>query len=126
MLGPLELRVMEVLWERGDSTVRDVMPHMEARAYTTVMTTVERLYRKGLLERPLKRRRGFVYRPKVTKEMWEQTAMGAYLASCHPRSLGVLASSLVDAMGEGHESLLDELERKIRAKREELQAGRPD
>ena len=52
-LGKLEQLLMEVLWETGDGTVREVMSHrvVAGRAYTTIMTTLSRLHRKGLLER---------------------------------------------------------------------------
>ena len=47
-LGPLELDVMEVMWNFGASNSRDVMERMERKlAYTTVMTTLDRLYKKG-------------------------------------------------------------------------------
>jgi predicted transcriptional regulator len=55
-LGPLEAEVMEVLWRGDEATVRTVVEALNAaaakpRAYTTVMTTLHRLYRKGLLSR---------------------------------------------------------------------------
>ena len=54
VLGPLETEVMEAVWDRGDTTVRDVHAALERRrdiAYTTVMTTMGRLASKGLLAR---------------------------------------------------------------------------
>jgi len=54
VLGPLESEVMEVVWARGDATVRDVHETLAVRrdiAYTTVMTTMGRLATKGLLIR---------------------------------------------------------------------------
>lgn len=54
VLGPLETEVMEAVWDRGDSTVRDVHAALARRrniAYTTVMTTMGRLAGKGLLTR---------------------------------------------------------------------------
>ena len=54
VLGPLESEVMEIIWDRGEVTVRDVYEELtEARsiAYTTVMTTMGRLTDKGLLQR---------------------------------------------------------------------------
>ena len=54
VLGPLEAEIMEVVWDTGEVTVRDV--HKELRtsrplAYTTVMTTLGRLADKGLVKR---------------------------------------------------------------------------
>ena len=54
VLGPLETEIMEVVWELGEVTVRDVHTKLEAKreiAYTTVMTTLGRLTDKGLLRR---------------------------------------------------------------------------
>jgi len=55
-LHELETEVMEVVWERGESSVRDVMEALNAgapkeRAYTTYMTIMARLDAKGMLER---------------------------------------------------------------------------
>lgn len=54
VLGPLEGEVMEIIWSRGEVTVRDVLEDLSNRrpiAYTTVMTTMGRLTEKGLLRR---------------------------------------------------------------------------
>src|SRR5687768_12766030 len=54
VLGPLETEIMEVVWELGEVTVRDVHRRLLSRrdiAYTTVMTTLGRLSDKGLLRR---------------------------------------------------------------------------
>jgi hypothetical protein len=51
-LGHLEVTVMEILWRRGQSNVHDVVAELgRPLAYTTVMTTLDRLYKKGLLDR---------------------------------------------------------------------------
>jgi predicted transcriptional regulator len=126
-LGRLEFAVMEILWAAGESSVRDVSERVERPlAYTTVMTTLDRLYKKGLLERR-KSDRAFLYSPKFTRREWEQKRAGDLVAGVlsDPRhSSDVLICCLVDAVGEQDEALLDELERKIRAKRRELGKGR--
>jgi predicted transcriptional regulator len=53
LLGPLEGRIMRLVWQRhsvGSFTVRDVHVALGNLAYTTVMTTMVRLAAKGLLE----------------------------------------------------------------------------
>jgi predicted transcriptional regulator len=64
LLGDLERAVMEVVWYRGVASVHDVQDALAERepAYTTVMTVMNRLTAKGVLERE-KRGRAFVYRP---------------------------------------------------------------
>lgn len=54
LLGPLESEVMDIVWDKGDVSVRDVHEALQAEhpiAYTTVMTTLGRLADKGLLRR---------------------------------------------------------------------------
>jgi len=74
-LGSLEAQVMRVLWERPDLSVREVLqllPRGRSRAYTTVMTVMNRLAEKGLLERR-PTGRAFIYRPGLSeREFVEQ------------------------------------------------------
>jgi predicted transcriptional regulator len=122
-LGPLEVAVMEILWSRGECVVRDVVDRIgRPLAYTTVMTTLDRLYKKGLLERR-KCERAFLYRPRLTREEWDHKRTGDFVAgflnSTKP-GRDLLISCLVEAVGQHDERLLDELERKIQARRQEL------
>ena len=114
---------MEILWERGASNVRDVCQRVSRPlAYTTVMTTLDRLYKKGLLSRG-KQERAFVYTPLYTRDEWEQKRAANFLAgflSGPQLSRDLLVSCLVDAAGEQDAALLDELEKEIRRKRREL------
>lgn len=117
-LGPLEVAVMNIVWERGESTVRDVVDRLlRPLAYTTVMTTLDRLYKKGLLTRR-KSERAFLYTPRLSREAWEQERAGEFVAGLLSARES-LVSCLVDAVGHD-ERLLDELERKIRERRREL------
>ncbi len=126
-LGHLETQVMEILWSSGESNVREVGRQLDRPlAYTTVMTTLDRLYKKGLLARR-KSERAFIYSVQVTRREWEQKRAGDFMASflAGPQAAGkTLISCLVDAVGTQDEALLDELERKIRIKRQELR-GKP-
>ena len=126
MLGKLEITVMEILWAAGDGTVHDVVRQLgRPLAYTTVMTTLDRLYKKGLLDR-CKTDRAFLYAPKLTRAEWERKRAGDWLSEffAGPAPSGdLLISCLVDAVSERDLSLLDELERKISLKRKQLGAG---
>jgi predicted transcriptional regulator len=125
-LGPLEIEVMDVLWARGRSNVHDVVEALRRPlAYTTVMTTLDRLYKKGLLDRQ-KSDRAFIYFAGFSREEWEQRRAGQWVSGflAGPTSSGeLLISCLVDAVGKHDEALLDELERQIALKRRELQSG---
>jgi len=122
-LGRLELELMQILWTRGESNVRDVVQHLERPlAYTTVMTTLDRLYKKGLLERRMPDR-AFIYSARFSRAEWERRRAGnivaGFLGGPHP-SRELLLSSFLEAVGEHDAGLLDELEKKIRSKRKEL------
>lgn len=129
VLGRLEVRVMAILWLRGESSVRDVIQELaRPLAYTTVMTTLDRLYKKHLLRRR-KSERAFLYSPRLSREEWERKRAGdlvaGFLAGPQP-SRDLLISCLVEAVGQHDKALLDELEQKIRRKRRELsRRGQP-
>lgn len=127
MMGHLEATVMEILWARGESSVHDVVQSLaRPLAYTTVMTTLDRLYKKGLLDRR-KSDRAFFYVPRLSRAEWERKRAGDFLAAflSGPAPSGdLLISCLVDAVGQQDAALLDELERRIRLKRKELDRRR--
>ncbi len=126
LLGHLELTVMQILWDSGESNVRDVAGRLDRPlAYTTVMTTLDRLFKKGLLARR-KEDRAFIYSPKYSRGEWDQKRTGELIAGllAPDRSSELLISCLVDAVGRHDATLLDELERKIRLKRRELERRR--
>jgi predicted transcriptional regulator len=122
-LGHLETTVMEILWARGESSVRDVIEKLgRPLAYTTVMTTLDRLFKKRLLDRR-KSERAFLYSPRLSRSQWDHKRAGEFVAGflAGPRPSGeLLISCLVEAVGRQDEALLDELERKIRLRRREL------
>jgi predicted transcriptional regulator len=119
VFGRLELRVLEALWRRGEATVRDLCEDFPAAAYTTLMTTMERLHKKGALLRH-KSGRAFIYRPASTRSEMESgfvtTAIQPLLSGDSARPV---LSSFVDEISRHDERLLDELERLVREKRRE-------
>ncbi|HXY16362.1 MAG TPA: BlaI/MecI/CopY family transcriptional regulator [Terriglobales bacterium] len=69
-LTEAELRLMDVLWEKGPSTVQQVLealPKKPALAYNSVLTTIRILEKKGYLKH-IKDGRAHVYRPVVERE----------------------------------------------------------
>ncbi len=125
-LGALEREVMSVAWSRDEFSVRDACADLEsAVAYTTVMTTMDRLYKKGLLARR-KEGRAFMYRATASKHELEGAVATELVQSLIQRDgsepLPVL-SSLVDAVSDRDRALLDELERLIREKRRAIRSA---
>ena len=123
--GPLEIRVLESLWSRSTpSCVRDIQPDFPGVAYTTLMTTLDRLYRKGTLQRS-KLGRAFYYKPKSSQQGLISELAGSTFANLLPvdsASLRPIMSLFVDTVGERDQHLLDELEDLVKARRQELKA----
>src|SRR5437764_9060663 len=80
-LHELEAEVMEQLWKSGESSVRDVMQALNARArkeraYTTYMTIMARLHKKGLLVRRREGKTDF-YAPAYERDEYMRLRAGA-------------------------------------------------
>jgi predicted transcriptional regulator len=123
VLGPLEWRVLESLWGRpGPASVRDLTPEFREIAYTTLMTTLDRLHRKGVLIR-MKQGRAFYYQPRLTRPEFESARAGAAFRVALNGSgaaLAPLLSTLVDAVGSRDRAMLDELAALVNSRLAEL------
>jgi|HubBroStandDraft_6_1064221.scaffolds.fasta_scaffold418194_2 predicted transcriptional regulator len=120
-LGPLEQQLLEELWKCESATVRELLDRSDLRlAYTTVMTTLDRLYKKQLLNR-VAEGRAFRYSPRHTQEELKKAAaeetIRQLLSSSPVASLPL--SYLVEAVGEHDAALLDELQQLLDQKRRE-------
>ena len=122
--GPLESRVLDALWSRpAAACVRDLQPAFPGVAYTTLMTTLDRLFRKGVLSRD-KSGRAFFYRPRVSRDELRSQQAGSAFAAMLPgdaSAMRPILSQFVDAVGDRDRALLDELEEMVRARREQLE-----
>jgi len=122
-LGDLERRVMIEVRRLGESNVARVNTALgDHYAYTTVMTTLDRLYKKDLLIRR-KEGRAFLYQVRFSPEEMERTIATDIIERLFDTSTGsvepVLAC-IVDSVSERDRELLDDLERLVRAKKAEL------
>lgn len=119
--------MLEAVWAHGaPATVRALHTSFPDLAYTTLMTTLDRLHRKGVLERT-KVGRAFAYRPRVARHEMElrlaaQSIEGIF-GGRERSALTPLLSCFVDVVGERDRRLLDDLEALLRAKRERLAKG---
>ncbi len=122
-LGKLEREVLEQLWGSGETSVRQVCAAFDERiAYTTVMTTLDRLYKKQLLSRR-KDGRAFVYTALVTREELEQGIREDVidgLLGLGNQSVEPVLACIVDAVSERDRESLDDLDRLIKKKLQEL------
>ena len=116
---------METLWldpERNRGfTVREMLAQFDGQpAYTTLMTTLDRLFKKGLLARCL-RGRAFVYSTKVTKDNFlREMARDMVTRFVGTQTDEALLSSFVDVVSQRDHDLLNELEHLVKTKRRQL------
>ncbi len=126
-LGNLEREVMDVVWKTGETTVKEVQSALPRPvAYTTVMTTLDRLFKKGFVART-RCGRAFVYQALRTREQTEAAVAGGMMSGLFtgPSAVPIL-SNLVDAVGnqDGGADLLDALEAMVREKRRRIAQDR--
>lgn len=106
-LTPLELEIMQVLWQHGASTVSEVQPHLRAElAYTTVQTMLNVLWRKKKVKR-VQQGRAFRYEPVVSR----QRATGSALRDLVGRMFGGSSEALLMAMIDARQISPEDLAR---------------
>jgi predicted transcriptional regulator len=95
-----ELRLMEVIWQKGSATVAEVadgLPKSLGLAYNTVLTTLRILERKGYLRHTTaKDSRAFIYTPLVSREQASRTAVGLLLGRFFSGSAKALVLNLIE------------------------------
>ena len=105
---PAELAVLQVIWDQGPCTVREVMNVLNKqrpRAYTSVMSLMETMARKGLLnQKP--RGRAFVYSSKISRKK----ALSGMVKDLLNRAFDGSASALVAHLLEQGKSSGEELD----------------
>src|ERR1700744_1079712 len=106
-LTPLELEIMQVLWDVGPCTVAEVQPKLKADlAYTTVQTMLNVLLRKHKVKR-VQEGRAYRYRPAVSRER----ASGSALSDLVKRMFGGSSEALLMAMVDTRQISAEELAR---------------
>jgi BlaI family transcriptional regulator, penicillinase repressor len=115
-----ELEVLKVLWDRGPSTVRDVMDVLNEsrpRAYTSVMSLLNVMTDKGLLIRE-PQGRAFVYRPRTERGKTLKRMVGDLLGRAFEGQASQLVAHLLDQSKPTSEEL-NEIRRAIEAYQKE-------
>ena len=105
---PLELECLKALWNLGEGTVRDVRQVLIGNrdlAYTTVMTVLDRLEKRGGVSRR-KQGRSFMYVPKVSREAMRKYALRELVATFFDGSEESLRRYL-EAQARSSEKALD-------------------
>lgn len=108
---------MELLWRSGALAVRDVVKQLGATlAYTTIMTTLDRLYKKGLLARE-KDGNAYLYRASLTRDDFHRRVAEQTVASLLAKSHDPVLAGFVDAAVTSDARNLARLERLIAERR---------
>ena len=119
-LGDLELQVMEILWKDGGMTVRELWSKeaFGERAYTTMMTTMDRLYRKGLLCRKSEKK-AYLYWPSQKREEYWRTVSQEIMQNLMRLGGASTLTAFVDAATVDDEENLELLEALIQKRKRE-------
>ncbi len=121
-LGELESKVMECLWGAPGSSVKGIWERLSSErserplAYTTIMTTMDRLYQKGLLRR-VKVGKAFLYEPRFSREEFEEIVTEEVLRGLASSANEFLMSAFLDLLSRRDPDSLSRLEEMIQQKR---------
>ncbi len=120
-LGALEIEIMKVLWKRGEATGKEVWEEVSttwSAALTTVLTVMERLSKKGLIEKT-KDKGPFIYSPLLTAEDFTKEAAKNMLKDYMTVSSTSLINSFVDIITEMEPDRIEHLSNIIEKKKRE-------
>lgn len=123
-LAPLELDCMNMLWPAGEATVRDIrdaLAPIRPRAYTTIMTIMDRLAHKGVVERR-KVGKAYVYRANLTEEQARARAVEQVVENYFAGSAAALGKYLEGERPPGGGLRAQDSELRM----QEQEAGKPN
>ncbi|OMF21470.1 transcriptional regulator [Paenibacillus sp. FSL H8-0548] len=113
--GSLEAKIMDILWDAEELSIKDVQARLEkdkAVNFNTVMTVMNRLLDKGILQKRLKGRLS-LYRPIETREVFIEQQSKRLTKNLLDEFGGVVINHMIDALKDVDQSLLDRLEHKL-------------
>ena len=117
ILGTLESEIMEIVWARGQVSVRCVLSELEKRrkiAYTTVMTVMARLHEKGILSREMDKNGAFVYVPIKDKKSFISNASEKIIKNFLKEYGDVAVAQFVDIIETYNSKQSEEWKNKLR------------
>jgi len=108
-LGKLEMQIMNVVWEKGQATVREVKDALsqgKKPAYSTILTMMRKLEAKGYLEHHVDYRT-YVYRPAISRRTVRHGILGDLLDRLFEGSPSLLLNSLIEQNRVSEKELMD-------------------
>ena len=121
-LGELETELMERAWAHNEVSVRALHQEIGGRlAYTTLMTTLDRLYKKGLLRRR-KEGKAYFYSAALSERQYQESLTRHFFGIVlHDRKhSSAVLSRFVEAVSETDGEMLEQLDEMVKAKRREM------
>jgi BlaI family transcriptional regulator, penicillinase repressor len=123
-IGSLQIRVLRILWRRGDGTVHEVLEEFgptDRPAYTTILHVLRTLERRGLVAHT-KQQRQHRYRPLVEPDAVESGAVSSLLSRVFAGSAQRLVARLLESAPIAPEELED-IRRLIETREAEMEAS---
>ncbi|WCK53266.1 BlaI/MecI/CopY family transcriptional regulator [Aneurinibacillus sp. Ricciae_BoGa-3] len=114
--GPLESKIMDVLWNGSEMAIKEVQLKLEqekAINFNTVMTVMNRLVDKEILEKRIEGRTS-LYKPVLTKQTFLENQSKELTHELIDEFGTLVVSHMLDALEDVDQVLLDKLEQKIK------------
>ncbi|MGG4268352.1 BlaI/MecI/CopY family transcriptional regulator [Peribacillus simplex] len=115
--GPLEANIMEYLWDKNDQSIKAVQQSLELDKpinFNTVMTVMNRLVDKGILEKRSEGRLS-LFRPVQSKAEFLEEQSKKLTENLLDEFGGAVISHMLDAMKDADQGLIEKLEQKIQS-----------
>ncbi|KGR75734.1 BlaI/MecI/CopY family transcriptional regulator [Ureibacillus sinduriensis] len=119
--GPLESKIMDILWCQEDMTIKEVQAILEKEKptnFNTVMTVMNRLVEKEILQKKLIGRSSY-YKPVQSREEFINTQSKEMTHELMDEFGSVVVSHMLDALEEVDDALVKKLEMKIKELKKE-------
>lgn len=114
--GPLEAKIMDILWEAEELSIKEVQQRLEHQDksvnFNTVMTVMNRLIEKGVLEKRAQGRLS-LFRPIQSKEDFIEEQSKKLTENLLDEFGGIVINHMIDALKEVDQTVLEKLEQKI-------------
>ncbi|WP_042147184.1 BlaI/MecI/CopY family transcriptional regulator [Paucisalibacillus sp. EB02] len=115
--GPLEAKIMDILWnDENEKTIKDVQQILEREkltSFNTVMTVMNRLVEKGILQKSSEGR-SFLYKPVQSRAEFLNTQSKEMTTELMDEFGNVVVSHMLNALEEADDELVAKLEQKIK------------
>ncbi|MEZ4743838.1 MAG: BlaI/MecI/CopY family transcriptional regulator [Bdellovibrionota bacterium] len=110
LLTETELELMQIIWNLGEATVKEVIQHLPNErqlAYTSVSTIIRILEKKEIVTSRKGNGNSYIYTPQIMKSEYEQASLGHLLKNVFSDTPSSLIRTLVDTMDLSKSDLVE-------------------